>query len=1085
MKKFSKSLMLLAFAATAVCGIATLSNSAFEEVKAELTAPTTVFTNHDAATYYSGINNTLEGSSLLSALQSLNSTRKKASIKYDDMGTTPSGLFRYTDYDPKTVTYDKNGQPYGTRLTTFYSENSATDGMNREHVWPQSHGGKTVENDIHMPRPTLIKENGSRGNSFYVEGKKHSVNGWDPAMESFGVESYRGDSARITLYCVVANSRLGLYEADSHSTSNDNPDYLMGRLSTLLDWNLRYPVLEREQNRNEGAEYLQGNRNPFIDHPEYACKIWGNTNDATKKVCVKAKTVTELKATGSLQQTSYYGGDSFNPAGLTITATYSDGSTGDVSSSVSWPNLTVGQTSVTGTYGGCNVVIQGIKVIEPPTDVDGVTLNLNTATIHINGYVQLTPTISPKTAKNKNVTWSSSNSSVATVNSSGLVVGISEGNTTITVKTEDGDFTATCVVTVSGVQEDETIVITRDSFASGSGYAWNDWSQDDVSGQAYIFLGTTNRMQFNKSKSGYAFFTQTTKGSIKSVTVKSNTASPKWTLYTSNTPYNSSSTTSGNSQGQKAVTTSGVTWNVTNGDSYFSLSMDESGAQYLDSITVEYSNSIPPTPTPKVNSINLPSTLTINKTTSSIGTITPMVDADAGASYTINWSSSDPSVATVSGNNTSATVTALKTGTTTITASAGDKSATCVVTVTENVVPPTPDPKVNSISLPSTLSINKSESATGTLVPTVNADQGASYTINWSSSDSSVATVSGNNSSATVTALKTGSVTITASIGSLSSSCAVTITENEQPENKLVEIAVSNKPDKLVYSIGESFDESGLEVEAHYLDGSSIVIPRSEYSFTAPNTSIAGNKKVTISYGDSFTTEFEIVVVEGTVSNLKIEKYPAKTHYFVSEEFSPIGLKVTAKFGEEVKDVTGLVSYEYNFASSAKVKIIFKNLFLNLTITVEEGEMSNEHKAADFAYVVEENVMDIPVNDVTVNDWNVLEHYYNKLDDGAKEVLKNTVTKYSGGTADAAEELSETLKECAAKYDEIYLAHEADGFNDFMGREPKAQTNKSNSGLDTKTILILVGIAVAVVILVTVIIIVAVKASKKGKKQHA
>ena len=84
---------------------------------------------------------------------------------------------------------------------------------------------------------------------------------------------------------MVAYNGFTLIEANSHSTSKDNPDNMMGRLSHMIKWNEQYPVMDREQRRNSGAEYLQGNRNPFIDHPEFACKIWGNENDATREYC--------------------------------------------------------------------------------------------------------------------------------------------------------------------------------------------------------------------------------------------------------------------------------------------------------------------------------------------------------------------------------------------------------------------------------------------------------------------------------------------------------------------------------------------------------------------------------------------------------------------------------------------------------------------------------------------------------------------------------------------------------------------------------------------------------------------------------
>ena len=227
----------------------------------------------------------MKGEVLLCALRAINKEAKTKNVGYGNMGTNPSGMYKYTDYDPdSTILYDENDQPYGTKIISFYSGKS-TSSFNREHVWPNTHGGNLVENDIHMPRPTIPTENGSRGHSFYVEGIEPNKQnkGWDPAMESFGVESYRGDSARIIFYCMIASNQLTLTDDASRSSMTNNHE--MGVISDMLSWNVRYPVLDREQRRNAGAQYLQGNRNPFIDHPEYACRIWGETNDATRKAC--------------------------------------------------------------------------------------------------------------------------------------------------------------------------------------------------------------------------------------------------------------------------------------------------------------------------------------------------------------------------------------------------------------------------------------------------------------------------------------------------------------------------------------------------------------------------------------------------------------------------------------------------------------------------------------------------------------------------------------------------------------------------------------------------------------------------------
>lgn len=80
--------------------------------------------------------------------------------------------------------------------------------------------------------------------------------------------------------------------------------------------------------------------------------------------------------------------------------------------------------------------------------VTGVTLNKSSLTLNKGASETLTATVSPSNATNKSVTWTSSNTSVATVDGSGKVTAISGGTATITVRTNDGGKTATCAVTV-------------------------------------------------------------------------------------------------------------------------------------------------------------------------------------------------------------------------------------------------------------------------------------------------------------------------------------------------------------------------------------------------------------------------------------------------------------------------------------------------------------------------------------------------------------------------------------------------------------------------------------------------------------
>ncbi len=83
-----------------------------------------------------------------------------------------------------------------------------------------------------------------------------------------------------------------------------------------------------------------------------------------------------------------------------------------------------------------------------PILVTGVTLTPTSATVNAGSTRQLAVTVNPSNAANKNVSYSSSNGSVATVNSTGLVTAVSSGTATITVTTQDGNKTAACTITV-------------------------------------------------------------------------------------------------------------------------------------------------------------------------------------------------------------------------------------------------------------------------------------------------------------------------------------------------------------------------------------------------------------------------------------------------------------------------------------------------------------------------------------------------------------------------------------------------------------------------------------------------------------
>ena len=141
-------------------------------------------------------------------------------------------------------------------------------------------------------------------------------------------------------------------------------------------------------------------------------------------------------------------------------------------------------------------------------------------------------------------------------------------------------------------------------------------------------------------------------------------------------------------------------------------------------------------------------------------TLKATVSPDNATDKTVSWTSSDASVASV---DASGKVTAVKVGTATITAKAGDKSATCAVTVE-----PVPVESITLSQTKATLKVGE----TLTLTATVNPSNATDKTVTWYSSDTEVATV---DASGKVTALQPGLVSICALAGGFTAQCEVTV----------------------------------------------------------------------------------------------------------------------------------------------------------------------------------------------------------------------------------------------------------------------------------------------------------------------
>ncbi|WP_214630911.1 family 10 glycosylhydrolase [Paenibacillus agaridevorans] len=111
---------------------------------------------------------------------------------------------------------------------------------------------------------------------------------------------------------------------------------------------------------------------------------------------------------------------------------------------------------------GLKAAVESFKaaqIVDPNIKVEEVSLDQETLQLNVGGVYQLKATITPSGAANKNVTWTSSDDGIAAVDNTGKVTAIAEGIAVITVTTEDGNKTATSVVTVS--MPSETIDTTE------------------------------------------------------------------------------------------------------------------------------------------------------------------------------------------------------------------------------------------------------------------------------------------------------------------------------------------------------------------------------------------------------------------------------------------------------------------------------------------------------------------------------------------------------------------------------------------------------------------------------------------------
>ena len=263
-------------------------------------------------------------------------------------------------------------------------------------------------------------------------------------------------------------------------------------------------------------------------------------------------------------------------------------------------------------------VYTGVAVNTPVT---GVTVSPTASTINVGGTQQLTATVAPSNATNKTVTWSSGNTAVATVSTSGLVTGVAAGTAVITSNTQDGGKTATSSVTVTAT----TIPVTGVSASPAT---------------ATVNVGGTQQL---------------------TATVAPSNATNKTVTWTS-----------GNTA-VATVSTSGLVTGVSAGTATITITTQD-GAKTAASVITVSATTIPVT---GVSVTPLTAAINVGGTQQLTATVAP----SNATNQTISWSSGNTGIATVS---TSGLVTGVASGSATITATTQDGGKTAVSTVTIN-----------------------------------------------------------------------------------------------------------------------------------------------------------------------------------------------------------------------------------------------------------------------------------------------------------------------------------------------------------------------------------------------------------------
>ncbi|WP_252225539.1 endonuclease [Clostridium sp. ZBS2] len=244
-----------------------------DEVSSNDTIITDTATSYDDTYYTDAIGKS--GKALKSSLHEIIDDNKKLSY------AAVWEALMDTDEDPNNT--NNVILLYTGRSQGKNTKGAGVNNWNREHVWAKSHGNFGTKagpgTDLHHLRPADVSVNSSRGNLDFDNGGvphseatlcKYDNDSWEPR------ESVKGDIARMLFYMDVRyEGDRGEVDLELNNKVNNGANPYMGKLSTLLQWNNQDPVDELEKRRNDIIyKKYQHNRNPFIDHPEWANEIW-------------------------------------------------------------------------------------------------------------------------------------------------------------------------------------------------------------------------------------------------------------------------------------------------------------------------------------------------------------------------------------------------------------------------------------------------------------------------------------------------------------------------------------------------------------------------------------------------------------------------------------------------------------------------------------------------------------------------------------------------------------------------------------------------------------------------------------------